>query len=95
MENGGFKMADNMNMKLNDEMMEKATGGDDEEKGRKRHAIVRGIHEHPYYKDMIEVTLDDGQDVIAHYDAINVINPGTEVIVELVGLGRWKIIEIL
>jgi len=88
-------MADNMNMKLNDEMMEKATGGDDEEKGRKRHAIVRGIHEHPYYKDMIEVTLDDGQDVIAHYDAINVINPGTEVIVELVGLGRWKIIEIL
>jgi hypothetical protein len=95
MENGGFKMADNMNMKLNDEMMEKATGGDDEEKGRKRHAIVRGIHEHPYYKDMIEVTLDGGQDVIAHYDAINVINPGTEVIVELVGLGRWKIIEIL
>jgi hypothetical protein len=88
-------MADNKNMKLNDEMMEKATGGDDEEKGRKRHAIVRGIHEHPYYKDMIEVTLDDGQDVIAHYDAINVINPGTEVIVELVGLGRWKIIEIL
>jgi hypothetical protein len=44
---------------------------------------------------MIEVTLDGGQDVIAHYDAINVINPGTEVIVELVGQGRWKIIEIL
>jgi hypothetical protein len=92
---GGRRMTDERNIKLNDEIMASVAGGDDEEKGRTRHAIVRGIHEHPYYKDMIEVTLDGGQDVIAHYDAINVINPGTEVIVELVGQGRWKIIEIL
>ena len=39
------------NMTLNDEAMSKASGGTDEERGHTRHAIVRGIHEHPYYKD--------------------------------------------
>ena len=88
-------MADNKNMELNDEMMEKANGGTDEEKGRKRHAIIRGIHEHPYYKDLVDVILEGGQDVVAHYDAINLITPGAEVIVELIGQGRWRIAEFL
>ena len=88
-------MADNKNMELNDNMMSKASGGTDEEKGRTRHAIVKGIHEHPYYKDLVDVTLDGGQDVVAHYDAINILNPGKEVIVELVGQGKWQIVEFL
>ena len=88
-------MSENKNMELNDEMMSKASGGTDEEKGRKRHAIIRGIHEHPYYKDLVDVTLDGGQDVVAHYDAINILNPGKEVIVELVGQGKWQIVEFL
>ena len=88
-------MSDVKNMELNDEMISKASGGTDEEKGRTRHATVRGIHEHPYYKDLIDVVLEGGQDVVAHYDAVNVIPPGTEVIVELIGQGRWQIIEIL
>ena len=88
-------MADNKNMELNDAMMSKASGGTDEEKGHTRHAIVKGIHEHPYYKDWIDVILEGGQVVVAHYDAINIINPGTEVIVELIGQGKWQIIDIL
>ena len=83
------------NMTLTDEAMVKASGGTDEEKGRTRHATVRGIHEHIYYKDMYDVILEGGQNVIAHYDAINVICPGTEVIVELIGQGKWQIVDIL
>ncbi|MBR2274993.1 MAG: hypothetical protein IJ873_02890 [Lachnospiraceae bacterium] len=87
-------MADNKNMELNDEMMAKATGGEDEERFREEKATVMGAFgdQSDCYRILREgCTSED----VAHYDAINIVEPGTKVKVALVGMGRWQIIEFL
>ena len=88
-------MADNKNMELNDEMMDSATGGYSEEKGRTATGTVvgPGVSGDP---TIYKIQADDGRDIRAHYRAIGkLLEPGTRVKVELVGQAEWEIIQFL
>ena len=89
-------MSDTKNMELSDEMMENAVGGT-EEKGRIENATVIGPwNDNPWQIDVYRVRRE-GQsgDTPAHYGAINILLPGTKVKVQLVGMGKWDIVDIL
>ncbi len=88
-------MADNKNMELNDEMMTKAAGGsDDEERGRYEDGTVIGPYP-TWDNNAYEIAADYGPTIIARYYPIGLVEPGKRVRCELVGQGKWEIVEFL
>ena len=89
-------MADNKNMELNDEMMEKATGGEDLDGLRTEPGSVVGPFE-DYEHNKYIVKRDNGPEAIASYypSAGPMLEPGTRVMIALVGQGKWEIVEFL
>ncbi len=90
-------MADNKNMALNDEAMAGAVGGEEDERGRIENATVIGpFGDNQSQTDCYSIRRDgQSSDDVAHYDAIRIIEPGTRVKVELVGMGRWQIVDFM
>ena len=81
------------NKKLDDEMMADATGGENIERGRYEYGRVTGFFEN-YHMNRWSVTLDDGREIVAAYYAIGkMLDPGTRVKVQLVGMGKWDIVD--
>ena len=91
-----IKMSENENMKLNDEMMEKATGGENLERGRKEPGTVIGFFDQ-WEKNKYRVKRDSGPEAIASYypTAGPLLEPGTRVMIELVGMGKWDIVDFI
>jgi len=88
-------MSDNKNMELNNDMMTKATGGNAEERGRTATGTIvgPGVSGDP---TIYKVQADDGRDIRAHYWAIGkLLEPGIRLKVELIGQGKWEIIQFL
>lgn len=90
------KMADNKNMELNDEMMAKAAGGNDQERVRTEPGTVIGPFESDDHNKYI-VQRDGGPEAIASYypGAGPLLEPGTRVMIALVGMGKWEIVEFI
>ncbi|MCR5331811.1 MAG: hypothetical protein K6E62_11600 [Lachnospiraceae bacterium] len=90
-------MADDKNMELSDEMMRKAAGGEDDLDGyRTEPGTVVGPFEH-YENNRYVVKRDAGPEAIASYSpsAGPLLEPGTRVMIALVGQGKWEIVEFL
>ena len=87
-------MAEYKNTELSDEMMKGAAGGSDDERPRYEDGTVIG----PFptsNNDAYEIAADYGPTIIAHYNAIGLVEQGRRVRCELVGLGKWNIVEFL
>ncbi|MCR4590574.1 MAG: hypothetical protein K5668_07125 [Lachnospiraceae bacterium] len=86
-------MADNKNIELSDEMMADAAGGENSSRPRYEYGVVTGFFEN-YHMNCWNVTLNDGKKIVAKYYAIGkVMEPGTRVKVEFVGMGKWDIVD--
>ena len=88
-------MADNMNIELNDDMMAEAAGGSNEMLGY-RVGVVKCTWKTNAY--LVTVKKSDGniEDLVALYDSVKKINPGTTVKIALIpGSGNWRIIAFL
>ncbi len=86
-------MADNKNTELNDEMMTEAAGGDNQNLGC-RYGVVKCPWKTNAY--LVTVKKADGgiEDLVALYDAIRIVTPGTKVkIAPIPGCGNWRILE--
>ena len=85
-------MEDNRNMELTDDTMAGAAGGENSSRPRYEYGRVTGFFEN-YHMNRWSVTLDDGREIVAAYYAIGkMLDPGTRVKVELVGMGKWNIV---
>ena len=84
-------------MELNDEAFEGAVGGEGEERPRYENATVTGpFGDDPEQNGCYRIIRDGcSSEDAAHYDAINLVPSGTRVKVQLVGMGRWQIVEFL
>jgi len=86
-------MVENKNVELNDEMMADATGGENSSRPRYEYGRVTGFWEN-YHMNQWAVTLDGGKEIVASYYAIGkMLDPGTRVKVQLVGMGKWDIVD--
>ena len=82
-----------MNTKeLNAKEMEKVAGGTGE-KWRTEIGVVTGTSD--IGSNNYNVATENCGTVLAHYDAIHVVQPGMKVKVALVGMGKWQIAEFL
>lgn len=87
-------MEDNKNMKMNDEMMANAAGGDDQDRVRTEPGTVIGVYDESQSKFIVR--RDQGPEAIASYHKIGpLLDPGTRVMIALVGMGKWDIIEVI
>jgi len=85
-------MEDNRNMELTDDTMAGAAGGENSSRPRYEYGRVTGFFEN-WHMNCWSVTLDDGKEIVAAYYAIGkLLDPGTRVQVELVGMGKWDIV---
>lgn len=86
-------MADMKDRKLNDERLESVAGGSDDSRWRTEMGFVIGpssVGENNYL-----IKTDECGEVLAGYDAIHLVEPGTRVKIALVGMGKWQIVEFL
>ena len=87
-------MSENKNMKLNDEMMENVVGGDGCDRLRSEPGTVIGPFE-DYSHNKYIVQRDGGPEAIASYQHVSglpLLEPGTRVMIALVGLDKWEIV---
>ncbi len=88
-------MAENKNTELNDELMKDATGGDGQSRARTEPGTVIGPFD-DYTHSKYRVKRDQGPEAIASYYAIGkLLEPGTRVMIALVGQGQWEIVQFL
>lgn len=86
-------MADNKNMELNEEIMANAAGGD-RDRLRTEPGTVIGVYDESQSKFVVK--RDQGPEAIASYYKIGpLLDPGTRVMIALVGMGKWEIIEVI
>ena len=86
-------MSDMKDNKLNDEQLENVSGGTFDLRWRTELGVVIGpssLGENNY-----RVRTDESGEVLAGFDALHLVEPGTRVKVALVGMGKWRIVEFL
>ena len=86
-------MADMKDMKLKDNELENVSGGTFDLRWRTELGFVIGPS--PVGNNNYLVKTDECGEVLAGYDAIHMVEPGTRVKVALVGMGKWQIVEFL
>lgn len=88
-------MAENKNLKLNDEMLENVTGGNILDGLRIEPGTVVGVYDDSQRKFIVK--RDQGPEAIASYipTAGPLLEPGTRVNIALVGMGKWEIVGLI
>ena len=89
-------MAEDKNVKLSDETMKTATGGVDQDRVRTEPGTIIGPFE-TYEHNKYIVQRDGGPEAIASFSpsAGPMLEPGTRVMIALVGMGQWEIVSFL